>query len=224
MDLSSDDEPIAKRKRPSDVTPYVTRYEQISRHRAAQANPKPQEYNTKLPGSAGSPYQPTTASSQAPTSEPPTISEQALTSAPTTTPDQDIFYNCPTETIDPRKQHDADQRAKEQAATNQFLEGLRRAVVRHLYLHLPSPTPPLPHYAYNNTTRELARLHGYPHYHQSQPNSKLDSSLSHIDDNLEYHVCLYEHQIIREEKQKLATIKQKLATMENIVNVLSMVF
>ena len=136
MDLSSDDEPIAKRKRPSHVTPYVTRYEQISRHRAAQANPKPQEYNTKLPGSAGSPYQPTTASSQAPTSEPPTISEQALTSAPTTTPDQDIFYNCPTETIDPRKQHDADQRAKEQAATNQFLEGLRRSVVRHLYLHL----------------------------------------------------------------------------------------
>ena len=152
------------------------------------------------------------------TTYPPMDVKESTTSAtlPSDSPpaDHDVFYNFPTEDTDPHKQEYAEQRAKEQAATNLFLHGLRRAVQKYIS-NQPAPTPPLPHYAYNNTTRELARLHGYPHYHQTQPNSKLDTSLNHLDDHLEYHVCLYEHQIIREEKQKLAAIKQKLETTDS---------
>ena len=91
----------------------------------------------------------------------------------------------------------------EQLATNRFIEGLRRAVQKHIANQAESPPSPLPHYAYNNTTKELARLHGYPHYHQSYPNSQLDSSTTHLGDNLEHHVCLFEHKCISEARQGL---------------------
>lgn len=185
---SSDDEPIAKRKRPSPtaIAQQTARYEQIIRHRAEQGQVELHQVTSNPKGST----------------------DQALPpSEPTPTPPppmDDVFYNFPATPANQHHEQDAHHQKKEQIATNQFIDGLRRAVQKHIS-NLPSPTPPLPHYAYNNTTKELSRLHGYPHYHQTQPNSKLDSSATHIEDHLEYHVCLFEHKCIREERHKLTT-------------------
>ena len=54
-----------------------------------------------------------------------------------------------------------------------------------------------------NTTKELSALHGHPDYHESYPSSRIDTSSTHIADNLEHHVRLFEHTYIKNHATRL---------------------
>ena len=173
MEFSSDDEPISNLKRQTHRGFQADRYEQIRQHRTKfQQDPDQSVHQTRHVQAPSAKQEPT---------------------------EQEIFYNFPQTTTEQQQQY-VEQRAKEQAATNLFLNGLRRAVQKHLS-NQPVETPPLPQFAYNNTTRELSRLHGYPPYHVTQTQDKLDQP-NHLNDHLEYHVSLYEHNLIRDEKKR----------------------
>ena len=100
-----------------------------------------------------------------------------------------------------QRQQDDYKKRMEQLQTDKFVEGLRKAVRRHIaereasgtQSSLPrTPPPPLPHYAYNNTTKELARLHAQPDYHETFPASTLDQSPHHMMGNLTHHAISYQ--------------------------------
>ena len=83
----------------------------------------------------------------------------------------------------------------EQLETDRFVEGLRRAVRTNLEEREKrrQPKPHLQQYAYNNATKELSAVHGHPDYQESYPSSRIDTIPTHIADNLEHHICLFEH-------------------------------
>ena len=79
----------------------------------------------------------------------------------------------------------------EQLQTTRFINGLRRAVDDNLRSRGIQPnTHNLPNYAYNNTTKELARLH-------QQPECEVTQSATHIKDNLEHHMLQFQKRRIQ---------------------------
>ena len=92
----------------------------------------------------------------------------------------------------------------EKMQTDRFIEGLRKAVQHHIAereareaAEARLPPPPLPHYAYNNTTKELAALHGQPDYHETFPNTTIDDSPHHLAANLEHHTQCFKQSFIK---------------------------
>ena len=98
-------------------------------------------------------------------------------------------------------------RRMEKMQTDRFIDGLRKAVKRHIAereareaeeARMPRlPPPPLPHYAYNNTTKELAALHGQPDYHETFPNTTIDDSPHHLAANLSHHTYCFQQSFIK---------------------------
>ena len=86
----------------------------------------------------------------------------------------------------------------EQLQTTRFINGLQRAADKHLRNRgvLPN-THNLPNYAYNNTTKELARLHQQPDYETTHPNSAIHDSPTHIKDHIEHHVLQFQQKRIK---------------------------
>ena len=86
----------------------------------------------------------------------------------------------------------------EQLQTHRFIEGLRRAVDKHLRHRgvLPN-THNLPDYAYNSTAKELARLHQQPDYAITHPASTILDSPTHIKDHIEHHVLEFQRKHIQ---------------------------
>ena len=77
----------------------------------------------------------------------------------------------------------------EQLQTNRFLDGLRRAVDKNLRNRGVWPnTHHIPNYAYNQTAKELARLHQQPDYVITRPESTIHDSLTHLNDHITHHV------------------------------------
>ena len=78
----------------------------------------------------------------------------------------------------------------EQLQTNRFINSLRRAVdqtVRKRGTVIPN-THNLPNYAYNQATKELARLHQQPDYVITRPESTIHDSPTHLNDHITHHV------------------------------------
>ena len=105
-----------------------------------------------------------------------------------------------------QKQQDEYKRRMEKMQTDRFIEGLRKAVRRHIAEREASaaaeprmpkqPPPPLPHFPYNNTTRELAAIHGQPDYHETFPNTTIDDSPHHLAANLTHHAYCFQETYI----------------------------
>ena len=177
---TSDDEPISNRlragvppsKKPKiDPKPTANRYDAIVRHRmrnqpevshkhdADEANERRRLKQESIYQSddthsssenGGLPTDPVTSKNTEP------VQEQS------TTPKN--FYNWGSlEFKDQQRKQDDYHRRMEQLQTTRFINGLRRAVDDNLRSRGIQPnTHNLPNYAYNNTTKELARLHQQP--------------------------------------------------------------
>ena len=86
----------------------------------------------------------------------------------------------------------------EQLQTDRFIDGLRRAVDKHLRNRGVMPnTHNLPNYAYNNTAKELARLHQQPDYVITRPESTIHDSPTHLKDHVEHHVLEFQRKRIQ---------------------------
>ena len=86
----------------------------------------------------------------------------------------------------------------EQLQTNRFIEGLRRAVDKHLRNRGALPNAhKLPNYAYNNTTKELARLHQQSDEAITRPESSIHDSPTHLNDYIEHHVLEFQRKRVQ---------------------------
>ena len=109
---------------------------------------------------------------------------------------EEKFYNF--EITDQQRKQDDYHRKMEQLQTTRFINGLRRAVDKHLRNRgvLPN-THNLPNYAYNNTTKELARLHQQSDYVITRPDSSVHDSPTHIKDHIEHHVLEFQRKRVQ---------------------------
>ena len=121
-------------------------------------------------------------------------------------PNQKSFYNWAPyyEVVDQQSKQDEYQRRMEQLQTNRFINSLRRAVDQNVRNRTSVPTPNmhnLPNYAYNQTTKELARLHQQSDYVITRPESTIHDSPTHLRDHIEHHVFEFQRhriQVIKE--------------------------
>ena len=147
---SSDDEPIAKRRKPPEH--HVARYAEIADQKNQHGEPDFPQVGTNEG------------------------------------PDQEEYQR---------------QRQKEQGATNTFLDGLRRAVHKNIAeRQRQDPTPPLENFAYNNTTRELRRLHGHQEDSMAAQSNRIHNTEDHMQRYLEQNVVLYEHELLRKQRNQ----------------------
>ena len=104
------------------------------------------------------------------------------------------FYNWGSfEFTEQQRKQDDYHRKMEQLQTTRFINGLRRAVDKSLRNRGALPNSHnLPNYAYNNTTKELARLHQQSDYVITRPESSIHDSPTHIKDHIEHHVLEFQ--------------------------------
>ena len=137
----------------------------------------------------------------------PSVSQAFLpTPACNTDPKQASFYDWAPfhEVVNQQIKQDEYQRRMEQLQTNRFISSLRRAVDQNVRNRTSVPTPNmhnLPNYAYNQTTKELARLHQQSDYVVTRPESTIHESPTHLRDHIEHHVFEFQRhrlQLIKE--------------------------
>lgn len=254
MDLSSDDEPIIKRRR---TLPMATaqRYDAIARHRAQFSAPgadkepvpepteradlahlKRQSMYTAAPNAdakgttehqflSDQTTNQTTPSGQLPEPTPANaVHEPTDVDAPTrpqVAPSlaypnvSQCFKPVPVSLVpfhdmsDQQHKDDLAQRRNEQIQATRFINSLRRAVDHNVRSRDSLPTPNmhnLPNYAYNQTTKELARLHQQDDYVITRPESSIHDSHTHLRDHIEHHVFEFQRhriQVLQENAKRI---------------------
>ena len=204
MSVSSDDEPISKRRC---VPPMSTaqRYDAIARYRKKQESQYPAENSASTsqdksrpePEKAGAIFP--SASHEAKQYQPQQHQHQSGIAPPAPTTSKGVaqssqpFYQWDKPSESPvsvqQQQQDRYQRSMEHIQTTRFIDGLRKAVDRHLRGKGELPkTYNLPNYAYNQATKELARLHQKPDYSTEDPQSPILISNSHLEEHAQYHI------------------------------------
>ena len=127
------------------------------------------------------------------------------TTAPSTLYNWQPFH----ELVDQQRKDDLAQRRNEHIQTTKFINSLRRAVDHNVRNRNSIPTPNmhnLPNCAYNQTTKELARLHQQDDYVITRPESTIHDSHTHLRDHIEHHVFEFQRhriQVLQENAKRV---------------------